>query len=386
MTNNAMNNDHKHVALFVFGLSGGGVPKMMINLSHALAERGHRVDLLAIRPHGPLYSQLSARVRLVPLGGWRTGLPWIARKRRRQIMAALPALLSYLRRERPDVLVSADHWVNFCAILGCMLTRGPTRVAVSQRMHLSRHAKNKPFLRRLVSRLYPHANAIVAVSNGVADDLASTTGLNHQNITTIYNPVVTPELKEYARIPLKHPWFAPGAPPLVLAVGRLTLQKDFASLLRAFARVRMVRPARLMILGDGSRRQDLNILAERLGVVDDVALPGFVANPYAYMARASVFALSSAWEGFGNVLVEALACGCPVVSTDCPSGPAEILDHGVYGRLVPVGDDAALAAAILATLDAPPDARRLQARAANFSVERAVDRYSELLLGNGLVQ
>ncbi len=382
MTDNAMNKDRKHVALFVFGLSGGGVPKMMLNLSHALAERGHRVDLLAIQAHGPLYSQVSARVRLVPLGDWKTRLPWIGRKRKRRIVAALPALIRYLRRERPDVLVSADHWVNFCAVMGRMLTRVPTRVAVSQRMHLSRHAKHKPILRRLVSRLYPHAHAIVAVSDGVADDLASTAGVNHQSITTIYNPVVTPELEQHARTPLKHPWFAPGAPPLVLAVGRLTLQKDFASLLRAFARVREMRPARLMILGDGSRRRDLQLLAERLGIVDDVALPGFVANPYAYMARASVFVLSSAWEGFGNVLVEALACGCPVVSTDCPSGPAEILDHGAYGRLVPVGDDAALAMAILATLDAPPDAVRLQARAANFSVERAVDGYLDVLFGH----
>ena len=359
------------------------MPKMMLNLSHALAGRGHRVDLLVVRPEGPLRPQVSERIRLVPLVDWRTRLPWIARKRKRQIMAALPALVRYLRGERPDMLVSADHWVNFCAILGCMLTRGPSRVAVSQRMHLSQHAKNKPFMRRLVSRLYPHADAIIAVSNGVADDLASTTRVNHQDITTIYNPVVTPELKEYARMPVNHPWFAAGAPPVILAVGRLTLQKDFASLLRAFARVRVVRPARLMILGDGTRRQDLKLLAERLGVVDDVTLPGFVTNPYPYMAQASVFALSSVWEGFGNVLVEALACGCPVVSTDCPSGPAEILDNGVYGRLVPVGDDAALAAAILATLDAPHNAGRLQTRAAQFSVERAVDGYLDVLFGGG---
>jgi glycosyltransferase involved in cell wall biosynthesis len=191
------------------------------------------------------------------------------------------------------------------------------------------------FLLPVVQRTYLWADAIVAVSDGVADELSLITSIPRKDIMTIYNPIVTSELQRKAQVPLDHPWFTPGAPPVVLGAGRLRVQKDFPTLIRAFVRARAVRKIRLMILGGGKdERRDaqykaqLLALADQLGVADDVALPGFVENPFAYMARASVFVLSSAWEGFGNVIVEALACGCPVVSTDCPSGPAEILENG----------------------------------------------------------
>ena len=168
---------------------------------------------------------------------------------------------------------------------------------------------------------------------------------------------------------------------MLLGVGKLKPQKDFACLIRAFARVRATRPVRLIVLGDGPQREALLVLARTLGVADAVALPGFVANPFAYLGRAAAFVLSSAWEGLANVVIEALACGCPVVSTDCPSGPAEILAGGKYGRLVPVGDDAALANAIAATLDAPPRQESLRDRARHFSVDRAAAQYRRVLLG-----
>jgi glycosyltransferase involved in cell wall biosynthesis len=191
----------------------------------------------------------------------------------------------------------------------------------------------------------------------------------------IYNPVDTDHIKTLATAPLEHPWFAPGAVPVVLSAGRLTRQKDFPSLLRAFAQVRQSRPARLVILGEGEERTSLETLARELGCRDDIALPGFVPNPYPYMAAAGVFVLSSAWEGFGNVLIEAMALGVPVVSTDCPSGPAEILGRGRYGTLVPVSDVDALARAIATTLDQPPEARRSIERASSFSCERIASQY-----------
>jgi len=230
--------------------------------------------------------------------------------------------------------------------------------------------------------VYPWADAIVAVSNGVADDLSLTAGIPRERITTIYNPVVMPELHEKARAALNHPWFAPGTPPVLLGAGRLVAQKDFTTLIKAFARVRAVRPARLMILGEGEQRGSLEGLARELGVSADVTLPGFVLNPFPYMARASVFVLSSAWEGLPGVLIQALACGCPVVSTDCPSGPVEILENGKYGPLVPVGDDEVLAQAILSVLNTLPDRDRLRAQAAMFSMARAADQYLKVLLGN----
>ncbi|NLO89188.1 MAG: glycosyltransferase, partial [Clostridia bacterium] len=188
--------------------------------------------------------------------------------------------------------------------------------------------------------------AVVAVSQGVADDLVKTTGLMRELIKVIYNPIVTPELLEKAKESIGHPWFKPGQPPVILSAGRLTAAKDFPTLIHAFARVRAERLARLMILGEGEERPNLESLVRELGLESDVSMPEFVENPYAYMARAAVFVLSSAWEGFGNVLVEAMAVGTPVVSTDCPSGPAEILEGGKWGKLVPVGDVEKLAKAL----------------------------------------
>jgi glycosyltransferase involved in cell wall biosynthesis len=240
----------------------------------------------------------------------------------------------------------------------------------------------------LIRRNYLAADAVVAVSEGVADDLAAHFGIPRDRISVVHNPVVSGSLKEKAAAPIDHPWLASGAPPVVLSAGRLHPTKDYPTLIRSFARLRQVREARLLILGSGKndeetarRRAELIELAAELGVSEDVDLPGFVPNPLPYMARAAVFVLSSLWEGFGNVLVEALACGCPVVSTDCPSGPAEILDHGRYGRLVPVGDDSAMAEAMLTVLRNPPDRDVLRARGALFTVDRAVDAYLDLLLG-----
>jgi len=220
---------------------------------------------------------------------------------------------------------------------------------------------------------------VVAVSNQVADDLTKTVGLDRQSVTTIYNPVVDDDLRASAAEELENAWFGPGAAPVILGVGRLTEQKDFATLIRAFAGVRAQREARLVILGEGRLREDLEELASKLGIQQDVALPGFVKNPFQYMARASVLVLSSEYEGLPGVLIQAMACGCPVVSTDCPGGSAEILADGKYGALVGVGDADAMTAAVLAELDNPADRNTLLRRAEDFSVEQAGTNYLALL-------
>jgi glycosyltransferase involved in cell wall biosynthesis len=226
--------------------------------------------------------------------------------------------------------------------------------------------------------LYPKAYKVVAVSQGVAADTARFYRLPLDKVEFIYNPVVTPELISLSMQPVEHPWFSPGEPSVILGVGRLTRQKDFSTLLRAFALVRRERPMRLVIVGDGEERARLCALAHQLGIDEDVLLAGFDANPYRYMRRASVFVLSSRWEGLPSVLIEAIACGTPVVSTDCPSGPREILEDGKWGKLVPVGDPDKLAEAIIDTLDNPP-AYDPAVRAADFSVERAVEGYLNAL-------
>jgi glycosyltransferase involved in cell wall biosynthesis len=404
-----------HIAFFMTSLDGGGVQRVVLNLAHACVERGYRVDLVVCQAKGPYQDQVPNGVNVIELKAGPAG--WLARV---FILAAdprgfmpllwsvllpvktwkrfryLPDLSRYLRREQPHVLLSAMTHVNLMAVWARRLAGVSTRMVVSEHITKMQAMKDEAkkrkwhwrFLPPVIQRAYRWTDAIVAVSEGVADDLSLLTGLPRERITTIYNPIVTPELYRKAQVPLEHPWFTPGAPPVVLGAGRLRPQKDFPTLIRAFARARAVREMRLMILGGGKDEQKkaqskapLLALAHQLGVGNDVAFPGFVENPFAYMARASVFVLSSAWEGFGNVIVEALACGCPVVSTDCPSGPAEILENGKYGPLVPVGDDEALADAILSMLSTPPDRDRLRAHSAMFTVDHAADQYLQVLLG-----
>ena len=395
-----------HFAVFTNFSTWGAVERILFNLAEAFAERGRRVDLVLCHVAEPYRDHVPPGVRVVELQSrarWHgrvaglaadpmgfvplllpTVLPWKPSK----IPPYVSDLARYLRREKPTALLSAKSYPNLTALWAKRRTDVATRVVISEHGHLSRDLQSrrrpkwrKRFVGPVFRRFYPWADAIVGVSNGVADDLSSLADLPRQRITTIYNPVVTSALHAQARAPLDHPWFRPDAPPVVLGIGRLHRQKDFPSLLSAFARVRAQRPVRLVILGEGRLRAELEMLARTLGIAADVAMPGFVENPYAYLARAAVFALSSASEGLPTVLIEALACGCPVVSTDCPSGPAEILDGGKYGRLVPVGDDAALAQAICDTLDHVPPREKLIERGQFFSVDRAVEQYERLLLG-----
>ena len=395
-----------HFALYTNFSTFGGVERVLLNLAQALAEQGHRVDLVrcgeadADLNHEPptinivaLSSGSRWRGRLSALGADPTGLvpllpPVLIPPKPSKIILYLPDLVHYLRREQPTALLSAKPYPNLTAVWAKRLANVSTRVVVSEHRHASQDLRyqRRPkwrnrFIRPLLRRVYPWADAIVSVSGGVAEDMAAFVDLPRERITTIYNPVVTPDLPAKARAPLDHAWFRPGASPVVLGIGRLVPQKDFPTLLRAFARVRARRPARLMILGEGAIRTEMETLARTLGIAADVAMPGFVENPYAYLARAAVFALSSACEGLPTVLIEALACGCPVVSMDCPSGPAEILDGRKYGRLVPVGDDAELAQAICDTLDHVPPREKLIERGQFFSVDRAVEQYERLLLG-----
>jgi glycosyltransferase involved in cell wall biosynthesis len=237
------------------------------------------------------------------------------------------------------------------------------------------------FLPLLMRWTYPWADKIVAVSKGVADELILALGLPQERVQVIYNPVVTPDLLTKAEEPVNDPWLQPGRPPVILAVGRLAVQKDYPTLLKAFALVRAQRPAYLLILGEGPERPFLEALARRLGIAEDVRMPGFVENPYPYMRRASVLVLSSLFEGLPTVLIEAMACGLSVVSTDCPSGPREILQDGKYGHLVPVGDHYALAEAIVQTINTPMNPEILKIRALDFSASKAIADYVKIIDG-----
>jgi glycosyltransferase involved in cell wall biosynthesis len=410
----------QQIAFYLEDLGGGGVQRMTLIIAGALAERGHRVELVTCNREGPLYSQIPAKVRCHELeaapdllarayalaadpGSLGVMLrPLLLPLKLPRTLRYLPALARYLRREQPDTLFAATPYLNIVAVLARRLVGATTRLVISERTHLSTNLAHsgggtndwrRRYLPPLMQHTYLLADAIVAVSDGVADDLAAHIDIPRQAITRIYNPTLLPDLPDRAKEPVQHPWFAPGAPPVVLSVGRLGRQKDFPTLLRACARVRATRPLRLIILGEASdpgeqddRQARLTALADELGITADLALSGFVSNPFAYMARSAVLVLSSVHEGFPNVLVEAMACGCPVVSTDCPSGPAEILDNGKFGPLVPVGDELAMAKAIATVLDSPLDKEQLRARAAVFSFEQAIDNYEAVLLGKAPLQ
>jgi len=337
-----MSHSPPHLAIFLRYLGGGGAETILLNLAQSFSQQNCKVDLVLGKAWGRHCQKVPSTINIVDLGA--SGF-----------FSTLISLIRYLRKEQPTGLLSALHYANEIAICAKHLAKVSTPVVVTEHNTLSQalqhEASYKKYLLPLSIRyLYPWADAVVTVSQGVAQDLAQTTGLPAQNIKTIYNPVVTPELKEKAKVPLDHPWFAPGEPPVILGVGKLEAQKDFPTLIHAFAKVRKMQPARLMILGWGSERSQLEALIKELHLENDVALTGYIDNPYPYIANAQVFVLSSAWEGLPTVLIEAMALGTPIISTNCKSGPAEILDHGKYGFLMPVGDRSAIAKAILAVL------------------------------------
>lgn len=359
------------LGFFLPSLAGGGAERAMLNLAHGFAGRGCSVDLVLARRLGPYVSDVDEKVRVVDLKASR-------------VMTSVLGLARYLRRERPAALISALDYANVAALWARRLAGVACPVLVNEQNTLSRSARHSARRRqRLVPYLarcfYPWADHIVGNSQGVADDLSQVTGRPREQIRVLYNPVITPEVRAKAQAPLDHPWLEAGQPPVVLAVGRLTRQKDFPSLIGAFAEVRRSRPARLLILGEGPDRPALEAKVKHLGLNEDVALPGFVGNPYAYMSRASLYVLCSRWEGLPTVLIEALYCGAPVVATDCPSGPREILADGRYGLLLPVGDVTALATAIEAGLrGAAPKPPQESWRP--YSLETVVDQYADLLL------
>ena len=259
------------------------------------------------------------------------------------------------------------------------------RVVITEHNTISMARRYQPRFFRIISNLlirmnYPFADRIVAVSHGVADDLSTIAKIPRDKITVIANPIITPEMISKTKEEFDHPWFKPGEPPVILAIGRFTTQKDFPLLVNAFAEVRKSMAARLIILGDGPDRSELLSLVNKLQLEEDISMPGFVQNPYPYLVHASLFVLSSQWEGLPTVLAEALYCGTPLVATDCQSGPVEILEGGKYGKLVPVGDQISLVEAIITSLNNPkiaPPAASWQPYEEDF----VINQYIRILFG-----
>jgi len=356
------------LALFLPSLRGGGAERVLMDLARAAADKGRAVDVVVVNRQGAVSDDLGPGVRIVDLDRGRAA-------------TSLPALLRYLWRARPPALLSTLEHTNVLAVIATRFVRG-TRVVLREANTLAQDLSSEGVKgRSLVQAMrwaYPAADAVVAVSQGVADGLVDVLGLAREQVHVIFNPVITPRVLEGTRALPDHRWFAPDEPPVVLAVGRLVEQKGFDVLLRAFAVARARSDCRLVILGEGPERDDLLASAETLGVAASVDLPGFVSNPFGYMAHSGVFVLSSRWEGLPNVLVQALAVGAKVVATDCPSGPREVLDGGRWGALVPVDDVQAMADAIVAGL-AAAQPRLPESWYARYRLEEVVDAYLAIL-------
>lgn len=403
------------IALLLDNLKSGGAERVIIELAHGIAARGYSVDLLVCELQGELASSISDAVNLIELepesrikalwqtmkyagreGFWSI-LYWLASARKiPNSFRYIRPLGNYLQMQRPVAILSASNKCAINSVLAVSAVNATTRVLVGIQVFLSvREEESRKSGKGQISSMIPalrytckRADCVIAASKGVAADSIDLLGLDPERVSVVYNPVSRRPSVDSLEVQNAHPWFRPGAPPVILGIGRMAQQKNFPLLLRAFAILRKHTDARLVIVGGDQSSTDqvvyqesLQRLARELGIDDCIDLVGYQSNPQKYLEASRVFVLSSDYEGFGNVLVEALLAGCPVVSTDCPSGPAEILDGGRYGMLVPIKDVNRMSQAILKTLNSVPDSGRLRCRGEEFSLQRAVEEYLQLCLG-----
>jgi len=371
------------IAIYLPGLGRnglrGGAERVAVTLAREFVEAGHRVDLVLSVTHPSSSVEVDPRVRIVDL-------------RCRRLWTSLPRLIAYRYRERPRAILSLMPLANSLNVLSAWLGPPGSRAVLSERnmesiaLDADFSAEGTRLLHPICRLTYPRAAGIIACSEGVAERVRSVYPTVADRIIGILNPVAPAELRMEEP---PHRWLGDREVPCLIAVGRLHEQKDLPTLLRTVARVREDRSVRLLILGDGPMRSDVEHAVAELGLTNDVCLLGHRTDVRRYLAHADLMLHTAQWEGFGLVIAEALAEGVPVVSTDCPSGPSEILAGGRYGRLAPVGDDEALARAVLATLDDRPDAALLVARAREFSppviAARYLDAIERAIRGEALV-
>lgn len=362
------------VVVYLRALYNGGTDQVMLNLIEEFLERGHSVAMVVDtdNPYSPYRDRLPPELQYVVLGA-------------RGPLARIVKLRRYLKQGRPRSLLSAGFFPNIVAIIARRLSGVNARLVVTEhntptinRQRASPWQARRWFL-PFARLFYPHADALVAVSNGTASDLADAIGVEPKRVRRIYNPIVSNALYHQSREAVDHPWFKDNDIPVVIALGRLEPEKNFALLIHAFVHVRREMACRLVIFGDGSEQIMLQGLIGALGLADCAQLQHFVPNPHAFTAKASLLVASSLCEGLSNVLVEAIALGTPVVSTDCPFGPTEVLNAGRYGKLVPVGDPERLAEAMLATLRQRPQPAP-SSWLEQFTTRKSADHYLELLI------
>lgn len=360
------------ICFFLHAPEAGGAQRRTLQLAGGLAALGQEVELLVVGAEGALAGEVPPSVPLVALDTRMPHLPWVRDKRRRRMRAAIPALADYLRQRRPRALVAAANHAHFTALAARRLsgTGTPLVLRVTNALREGRAGLGSTARRVAAGWSYGGADALTTVAPSLAAEVVGLVPALADRTRFLPDPIVDDDLLAKGAAEPGPEWPAAGQGPVILGVGRLVPQKDMATLVRAFARLRQRRPARLLVLGDGPERGMLEALARELGVAADVRMPGFCANPFPAMRKANAFVLSSRWEGLPGALVEAMALGCPVASTDYP-GARYMLEDGRLGPLTPPGDPDALAAALEGLLDRPTPADLLRSAVAPFTVEAA---------------
>ncbi len=362
------------ITFLIYSMDGGGAQRVFTELINNFASRGYKTKLALAQKRGSYLEQIDQATEIIDLdiSGFLKGVFKIAR---------------YLRKEKPEVLLSTMNTMNVMVLLASVLARHKGRVVVREANILSLSLKKtkagKAFLLSSATKvLYPKADKIIANSKGMVRDLTENFSIPENKIVQIYLPLNIKKIREKAEEALDHPWMANPENRVVLSVGSLTEQKDYTALLKAFSKIDNKYNLKLIILGEGPERDKLERLSRKLGIEERVSMPGFASNPYSYMKHADAFVLTSKWEGIPNVLIEAIAVGTPVISTDCKWGPAEILQNGKYGKLVPVGDYTSLSRAITDTINASPDTEEAFAYVeSTFSIEKISEEYLDIIRG-----
>ncbi|MCG5502172.1 MULTISPECIES: glycosyltransferase [Ectothiorhodospira] len=366
-----MHNINNKVAIFAPYFDNGGVERMLVNLACGLSKRGIPVDFIVNHSHSEFLKDLTEPIKLIKL-------------QEKNKIKIIKSFTKYIINTQPKAILSAKEDCDIIATHAWKRSGKQSKLYIRAVVNTTQQMMYRNIIRRYwsawISRtIYRNADGIIAVSRGVADDIYKISKPNIERIHVAPNPVITSDLFKKAQEELDHPWLTNHDKPVILGAGRLGRQKNFSMLISAFANARAKRPMRLIILGDGRRRERLLKQAEELGIANDVFLPGFVKNPYAWISRADLFVLSSLWEGSPNVLTEAMALGIPVISTDCPSGPSELLGNGKYGMLIPINDIDYMSHAIINTLDKPIKAEDLQKAVENYTLENSVNNYMRIM-------
>ena len=359
------------IGIVIYSLAGAGAERVSVNLAREFSALGHHVDFLLAEGGGEFTDEAGQVAELqVSSGGGASGWRKVIRQ--------------YITEKSPDVLLAMMEGAGVLAIQAASGTAVP--VYVVSHIHFSRHCRQSPrikerWLMPLAARWYlPKAAGVIGVSQGVSNDILRSARLKSDRVHTIYNPILSEAFYRKAAEPVYHPWFSRERNWLnVITVGRLTPQKDHATLLKAIALANKQRPVRLVIFGQGELLGELQDQAKALGIQDIVEFAGYDANPYKFISGADLFVLSSRWEGFGNVLVEALACGARVVSTNCPSGPREVLDGGTFGDLVAVGDSEAIADSITEETNHEFDNEALTSHLEKYYVQSVAEQYLQIM-------